>query len=114
MAGQVLGARELKRRARMEELLTLERGYWARGLSVAGMDEVGRGPLAGPVVAACVMLSPDGVLPGVDDSKKLSESRREQLAPLIRAAAQLDVYKRQLCGLRSGARLYRREQHDSV
>lgn len=88
MAGQVLGARELKRRARMEELLTLERGYWARGLSVAGMDEVGRGPLAGPVVAACVMLSPDGVLPGVDDSKKLSESRREQLAPLIRAAAQ--------------------------
>ena len=91
MAGQVLGARELKRRARMEELLTLERGYWARGLSVAGMDEVGRGPLAGPVVAACVMLSPDGVLPGVDDSKKLSESRREQLAPLIRAAAQFGV-----------------------
>lgn len=88
MAAEGLGARELKRRARMEELLGLERGYWAHGLSVAGMDEVGRGPLAGPVVAACVCVPEAGVLPGVDDSKKLSERRREELAPLICAAAQ--------------------------
>ena len=54
---------------------------------VAGVDEAGRGPLAGPVVAAAVIL-PDGVdLPGVTDSKKLSAARREALFPLIRERA---------------------------
>jgi ribonuclease HII len=54
---------------------------------LAGVDEAGRGPLAGPVVAAAVVL-PDGVtLAGVRDSKQLSPARREQLAVVIRAAA---------------------------
>ena len=50
-------------------------GYGA----LAGMDEAGRGPLAGPVCAACVMLPLEDPIPGVNDSKKLSEKRREQL-----------------------------------
>lgn len=51
---------------------------------VAGVDEAGRGPLAGPVVVAAVILDPDHPLDGLDDSKKLSSDRREALAPLIR------------------------------
>jgi ribonuclease HII len=50
---------------------------------VAGMDEAGRGPLAGPVSAACVIMPLDCPIEGVNDSKKLSESRREKLYPLI-------------------------------
>ncbi len=46
---------------------------------IAGVDEAGRGPLAGPVVAASVIFSPDILIDGVDDSKKLSEKRREEL-----------------------------------
>ena len=46
---------------------------------VAGMDEVGRGPLAGNVVTACVVMPPEPVIPWIDDSKKLSESRREKV-----------------------------------
>lgn len=51
---------------------------------VAGVDEAGRGPLAGPVVAAAVILSPDRPIGGLADSKKLSAARREQLAEQIR------------------------------
>ena len=51
---------------------------------VAGVDEAGRGPLAGPVVVAAVILDPDRPLEGLDDSKKLGADRREALAPLIR------------------------------
>lgn len=51
----------------------------------AGVDEVGRGPLAGPVVAAAVILKPDMEPSGLDDSKKLSEARREELAALVRS-----------------------------
>jgi ribonuclease HII len=54
---------------------------------VAGVDEVGRGPLAGPVVAAAVILHPDRPIEGLVDSKKLSEKRREQLSELIREQA---------------------------
>ena len=50
---------------------------------VAGVDEVGRGPLAGPVCVAAVILAPDAPLAGIDDSKKLNRTRREALAPLI-------------------------------
>ncbi len=66
-------------------LTTYERGIIAeRGDTVfAGIDEVGRGPLAGPVVAACVSLPLDSLIAGVDDSKKLSEKKREELYPLI-------------------------------
>jgi ribonuclease HII len=56
-------------------------------LLVAGVDEVGRGPLAGPVVAAAVILHPERSIPGLADSKKLSEKRREALDPLIREQA---------------------------
>jgi ribonuclease HII len=54
---------------------------------IAGVDEVGRGPLAGPVVAAAVILDPDRPVEGLDDSKKLTERRRENLAVLIRENA---------------------------
>jgi ribonuclease HII len=55
----------------------------AQGVLVAGVDEAGRGPLAGPVVVAAVVLNPDQPVDGLDDSKKLSEMRREKLFPLI-------------------------------
>lgn len=50
---------------------------------IAGTDEVGRGPLAGPVVAASVIFSPDVYIEGVNDSKQLTEEEREELAPQI-------------------------------
>ena len=57
-----------------------EAPFWADGRCVAGVDEVGRGPLAGPVVAAAVVLHPDCIPPGLNDSKKLSPKRRARLA----------------------------------
>lgn len=61
---------------------------FTRGLLfVAGVDEVGRGPLAGPVVAAAVILDPRRPIDGLADSKQLSEARREVLAPIIRECA---------------------------
>ena len=54
---------------------------------IAGVDEVGRGPLAGPVVTAAVILDPDKPISGLDDSKKLTEKRREQLEPIIKQNA---------------------------
>jgi ribonuclease HII len=61
------------------ELQARSRGF----KQIAGIDEAGRGPLAGPVVAAAVILDPDHPIEGVNDSKKLSENRREQLFELI-------------------------------
>lgn len=57
------------------------------GPALAGVDEVGRGPLAGEVVAAAVMLDPQRPIHGLRDSKKLSANRREELAQLIRERA---------------------------
>ena len=54
---------------------------------VAGVDEAGRGPLAGPVVASAVILSPEGEIEGLDDSKKLAPKRREELAAEIKSRA---------------------------
>ncbi len=54
---------------------------------IAGVDEAGRGPLAGPVVAAAVILDPMRPIQGLRDSKKLTEEQRERLAPLIRERA---------------------------
>ena len=54
---------------------------------LAGVDEAGRGPLAGPVVAAAVLLGPNQMIEGVRDSKKLTARRREILAGVIRKAA---------------------------
>ncbi|MBR2661288.1 MAG: ribonuclease HII [Clostridiales bacterium] len=67
------------RELRASELMAFDLPYKAGGLVVAGMDEVGRGPLAGPVVTACVVMPEEPVLIWVDDSKKLSESRREKV-----------------------------------
>lgn len=68
--------------------LSLERLHHARGARVvAGCDEAGRGCLAGPVVAAAVVLPTDARLPGLDDSKKLSAAQREALVPQIEAEA---------------------------
>lgn len=54
---------------------------------IAGVDEVGRGPLAGPVVAAAVILDPSRPITGLTDSKKLSEKRRVELVPVIQSQA---------------------------
>jgi ribonuclease HII len=68
--------------------LVIESSLWNRGIGpIAGVDEAGRGPLAGPVVAAAVIF-PQGVfIEGVDDSKKLTERRREDLFELIQSRA---------------------------
>lgn len=58
---------------------------------VAGVDEVGRGPLAGPVVAAAVILNPAQIPDGLNDSKKLSAKRRETLCDLIHAQAEVGI-----------------------
>jgi ribonuclease HII len=69
-----------------------ERQFLAEGRRcIAGLDEVGRGPLAGPVVAAAVVLDPDQVPDGLADSKALTAARREELFGLILATAQVGV-----------------------
>lgn len=68
---------------RLNELCRFEREYWDRGILPGGMDEVGRGPLAGPVVAACIVLPPKPLIRFVNDSKKLSPARREALYPQL-------------------------------
>ena len=65
-------------RERLEGMRAYERTYESKGL-LCGIDEVGRGPLAGPVVAAAVILPPDCEILYLNDSKKLSEIRREKL-----------------------------------
>ena len=63
-----------------KDTLVFERELLATGAKlIGGMDEAGRGPLAGPVVAAAVVMPLDDIIPGVDDSKKLTEKKREQL-----------------------------------
>ena len=72
--------------------LTLERAARAAGAArVAGVDEVGRGPLAGPVMAAAVILDPARVPEGLADSKRLSPALREALAAALRACAEVSV-----------------------
>lgn len=61
----------------------------AAGGVVVGLDEAGRGPWAGPVVAACVRLDPSRIPDGIDDSKKLSSSRREALCEALTGSAQV-------------------------
>ena len=87
--------RELRRRTaakaereRLERMLAYERELWARGVvRVAGIDEVGVGPLAGPVVAAAVILPPGCSITGIDDSKQLDHEARVRLAGEIRERA---------------------------
>lgn len=70
------------------EMNQYEKKYRAQGFQlIAGVDEVGRGPLAGPVAAAAVILPEDFYLAGIDDSKRLSEKKREEYAKIIRKEA---------------------------
>lgn len=69
-----------------------ERSALMRGCArVAGIDEAGRGPWAGPVVAAAVILAPDDLPDGLNDSKKLTHARREELHDIIRAKAEVGI-----------------------
>ena len=64
--------------------LDMERTLWAQNIEhIAGVDEAGRGPLAGPVVAAAVIFPKEFIMDGVDDSKKLSARKREELFIMI-------------------------------
>lgn len=69
------------------ELNIFEEIFRSQGLTVAGTDEVGRGPLAGPVVAAAVILNPYFPIEGLDDSKRLSAARRLALFQVIQETA---------------------------
>ena len=77
----------IDRMLRSRELMEYDMQYKTGGFIVAGMDEVGRGPLAGNVVTACVVMPDQPVIPWIDDSKKLSESRREKVYEEIMANA---------------------------
>ena len=80
--------RQEKLKERLDVMLTHERRLWSSGRShIAGVDEVGRGPLAGPVVAAAVILPQDFDVLGIDDSKKLSPKKREKLFEVIKEKA---------------------------
>lgn len=66
----------------------IEQQWFEKGVNViCGVDEAGRGPLAGPVCAAAVILSANVDIPGLDDSKKLSDKRRRELMPRIKECA---------------------------
>lgn len=69
----------INRTERAESLMAYDRQYRLADIVVAGMDEVGRGPLAGNVVTACVVMPEEPLIVWIDDSKKLSESRREKV-----------------------------------
>ncbi len=76
--------REQKQKEQLEEMFKYERALWLDGNEyIAGVDEVGRGPLAGPVVAAAVILPKDFDVLGVNDSKKLTPKKRDELFDLI-------------------------------
>ena len=64
-------------------MLKIEQKHWKNHELVAGIDEAGRGPLAGPVVSACVIFKKNDFVEGIKDSKKLSEKKRNQLFDII-------------------------------
>ena len=73
-----------KEEQRLNELKKIDREFYEKGLKlIAGIDEAGRGPLAGPVVVAAVVMPKDSFIEGVNDSKKVSEKKREKLYDLI-------------------------------
>jgi ribonuclease HII len=76
-----------KERERLKEMHRYEEKYYPVTSLIGGIDEAGRGPLCGPVVAACVILPKDAELLYLNDSKKLSEKRRELLFPEIKEKA---------------------------
>ena len=119
--------RDRDERLRMEAMMHFEQLLWKSGVrDIAGVDEVGVGPLAGPVVAAAVMFPPGTNIPGVDDSKRLDAATRTVLAEEIRAKASavalgmasveeidsLNIYHAALLAMRRAVEaLPRRPQH---
>lgn len=70
------------------DLWQIERSHFEKGIQIiCGVDEAGRGPLAGPVCAAAVILPQALEIPGLNDSKKLTDKRRRELAPIIKQQA---------------------------
>ena len=66
----------------------IENSHFEKGIKIiCGVDEAGRGPLAGPVCAAAVILPPNAEIPGLNDSKKLTDKRRRELFPIIKEQA---------------------------
>ena len=67
-----------------QDMWKIEQSHFERGIQlICGVDEAGRGPLAGPVCAAAVILPPNVEIPGLNDSKKLSDKKRRELYPVI-------------------------------
>lgn len=82
LLNRFLKRKELKllETVRLEKMLAEENILWQKGLSlIAGIDEAGRGPLAGPVIAAAVIFEPETMIEGIKDSKQLSAAKREKL-----------------------------------
>jgi ribonuclease HII len=72
----------------VKDMFSFDRNFYNKGFySVAGIDEAGRGPLAGPVAAAAVIFSKDSIIYDLDDSKQLSEKKRETLFEIIKETA---------------------------
>jgi len=119
--------REREERLRLEAMRHFEQLLWRSGVcDIAGVDEAGVGPLAGPVVAAAVMFPPETDIPGIDDSKQLDAGTRAMLADEIRARAsglgvgiasveeidRLNIYHAALLAMRRAVEaLPRRPQH---
>lgn len=71
-----------------QNMWEIERAHFDKGVKlICGVDEAGRGPLAGPVCAAAVILPPNVEIPGLNDSKKLSDKKRSELFPIIKEQA---------------------------
>ena len=71
-----------------QDMWAIENSWFARDVKIiCGVDEAGRGPLAGPVCAAAVILPPNAEIPGLNDSKKLSDKKRRELYPIIKEQA---------------------------
>lgn len=93
--GKAMGMKRKRARrekVRQDALLNFERVLWRSGIqAIAGVDEAGVGPLAGPVVAAAVVFPPNSSLEGIDDSKKLDVKRREELNQKIHQMATVGI-----------------------
>lgn len=71
-----------------QDMWKIEQSYFEKGVKlICGVDEAGRGPLAGPVCAAAVILPANAEIPGLNDSKKLSDKKRRELYPIIKEQA---------------------------
>ena len=90
LAGQIAGRRQREKELaeRERKFMEMECDLHEKGTAIiAGLDEAGRGPLAGPVVAAAVVLPDDLIIPGLDDSKKLTPAKRDKLFDIITGLA---------------------------